>query len=230
MEYLTHKIMWLYPEELLHSLFLSQLFILVTSSILINIFSIDYAVYDSKFISTTLLLLLLTYYHIFILPLVLIFSSVSSSPAMITLFYPLTLTSSHSIILLSFLLLLPCSSGVEKREDHTSSVGDLLRDIETALDTVLDEREKQLQQQVRYRTHTYPFTPLILLTMWYCLIFNYFCLHFHHFRFSVFCHGVHVTSSCFLLHLASRHSVCYTFNRPNLGHIITCKSFKLIIS
>jgi hypothetical protein len=27
-------------------------------------------------------------------------------------------------------------------------VGDLLRDIETALDTVLDEREKQLQQQV----------------------------------------------------------------------------------
>ena len=41
------------------------------------------------------------------------------------------------------------SSGVEKREeDQTSSVGDLLRDIETALDTVLDEREKQLQQQV----------------------------------------------------------------------------------
>ena len=40
-------------------------------------------------------------------------------------------------------------SGVEKREeDQTSSVGDLLRDIETALDTVLDEREKQLQQQV----------------------------------------------------------------------------------
>ena len=38
--------------------------------------------------------------------------------------------------------------GVEKREeDQTSSVGDLLRDIETALDTVLDEREKQLQQQ-----------------------------------------------------------------------------------
>ena len=41
-------------------------------------------------------------------------------------------------------------SGVEKREDHTSSVGDLLRDIETALDTVLDEREKQLQQQVSH--------------------------------------------------------------------------------
>ena len=39
--------------------------------------------------------------------------------------------------------------GVEKREDdQASSVGDLLRDIETALDTVLDEREKQLQQQV----------------------------------------------------------------------------------
>lgn len=38
--------------------------------------------------------------------------------------------------------------GVEKREeDQTSSVGDLLRDIESALDTVLDEREKQLQQQ-----------------------------------------------------------------------------------
>ena len=38
---------------------------------------------------------------------------------------------------------------MEKREeDQTSSVGDLLRDIETALDTVLDEREKQLQQQV----------------------------------------------------------------------------------
>jgi hypothetical protein len=37
--------------------------------------------------------------------------------------------------------------GVEKREeDQTSSVGDLLRDIETALDTVIDEREKQQQQ------------------------------------------------------------------------------------
>jgi hypothetical protein len=140
-------------------------------------------------------------------------------------------SSPHSLILPSFLLPLPWSSGVEKREDHTSSVGDLLRDIETALDTVLDEREKQLQQQVRYRTRAYSFTPQMLLTMWCCLTFNYchFYLYFHDFHFSFFCLCDYVTSSCFLhlLH-APHHSVRYTFNRLNLRQINTSKSIQRI--
>ena len=37
--------------------------------------------------------------------------------------------------------------GIQPREDETSVVNDLLRDIEAVLDTLLDEREKQVQQQ-----------------------------------------------------------------------------------
>jgi hypothetical protein len=65
------------------------------------------------------------------------------------LIHPFLSTLTLSSTLHCTALLLCYVLGVEKREDEqASSVGDLLRDIETALDTVLDEREKQLQQQV----------------------------------------------------------------------------------
>jgi hypothetical protein len=49
-------------------------------------------------------------------------------------------------------------------------VGDLLRDIETALDTVLDEREKQLQQQV---SALLPSPPLLLPSSPLCLCLSF---------------------------------------------------------
>lgn len=51
------------------------------------------------------------------------------------------LTPSHLICILGEML------GIQPREDETSVVNDLLRDIEAVLDTLLDEREKQVQQQ-----------------------------------------------------------------------------------
>ena len=98
MEHLIHRMMWLYSEVFFRSLFLCQLLISVTSSMLLNIFSIDYTVYDSNLISTTLLLSLLNCCNIFILPLVSIHSFRIMYPCIdyfILLSHLLTLSSSH---------------------------------------------------------------------------------------------------------------------------------------